>query len=107
MAKSEFQPREIEHHEMIGSILSINAIQATVPDQLLPDRVTLRSSWRSLGGTKTRHWYAQHNSGQITLPPIPGDGEEDLRQLIDWLKRNGYRDETPGLGDPMEFARHR
>jgi hypothetical protein len=38
MAKAEFRPWETEHHEMIGSILSINAIQATRAVRVLENR---------------------------------------------------------------------
>jgi hypothetical protein len=102
---TDFHPFEVDHNSPVGTILQINTVRATVPADLLPRRVQLQSSWRNVGGARAMNWFAQHDGGVISLPTILGDGSQALAQLVEWLGRHGYRDVTPGLGDPMEFER--
>lgn len=101
-----FQPFETEWVPQIGKILRINAIHATIPPALLPKRVRVHGAWRRRFATTWREYFLMHQDGMITLPDRPGDGEPSMRQLLDWLKRQGYREVSNMLDDGvLEFER--
>jgi hypothetical protein len=100
-----FRPFEVHHVDPIGDVLQIHAVEATVPDRLLPQWVYLDAVWRRVGGSRVRSWYATWDGGPISLPTVIGDGSQSLAQLVTWLERHGYRDVTPGLGGRPEYQR--
>lgn len=105
--KTEFRPFETTFVPQIGTILNVNAVNATIPDRLLPERVRINHTYTKTP-TPWLEYFLQHEGGIISLPNRPGDGGPSLRQLHTWLDRQGYRpdkDSGPGFGVYDEYVR--
>jgi hypothetical protein len=100
-----FSPFRFSQDDILGQTLRVYAVQATVPDRYLPDRVHLDSTWVSRGGRHLFSWLAQHEAGSIHLPTVPGDGSQDLRQLEEWLTRHGYTPDPDSVFAPLGWVR--
>ncbi|MDR3634368.1 MAG: hypothetical protein P4L84_11235 [Isosphaeraceae bacterium] len=85
-----FRPWTVQYIEEIGDLLKINAINASVPIELLPERLTICHAWVPIGASRCLNYYASHDGGLISFPKIAGDGSQSLRQLESWLQRQGY-----------------
>lgn len=106
---TEFRPFEVDHsaERWVGTILRVNAVNATIPDSLLPKRVRINKTYTKTA-TPWLEYFLQHPSGMVSLPRQPGDGGPSLRQLLGWLDRQGYRpaaDSSSGFGVPDEYVR--
>jgi hypothetical protein len=88
-----------------GQAITVKDLDATLPPQLLPARVELRSTYAKRCGATWMEWYATHDDGIISLPDKPGDGEPSLRQLVGWLERHGYRETSASLEMPPIYER--
>jgi hypothetical protein len=95
-----FKPFEVDRsvEQLVGTILNVNAINATIPESILPRRVRIKSSWRKRLGATWMQFFLDHDGGLISFPDAPGDGEPSLRQAIGWLERHGYRE----ISDPID-----
>lgn len=96
MPTTEFKPFQTHDVEELGKCLMIHAINAKIPDALLPRKVEIEGP--------TYHWrygpqyYLTSKDGpvaHISFPDVPGDGEPSLRAVIGWLERHGYRGVNP------------